>query len=723
MPGTRPLARPLIPAYGAAGLRGWRKAGNAAAGAAAYSGLRGYGALEVVVFWNWIRNWFGVRGDDKRGVRLYNLRVWLLGLPRIRKRGLLAVGDLLVTVAAAYCTAFLQGVAAAALWAAWWWLPLLCAIVVACAYAFGLYRAVIRYIAVRVALRTVLAAVTAAALVGVAQAVAGTALFASAGLINLGLLLLLGLGGTRFLARHFLTHYTDADAERLLVYGAGDAGAAAARGLAADPRRRVVAFLDDRSELAGNRVADLPVYPASQLPELVRSKGIDSVVLALPSISRQRRQEIVTSLEPYPLTVRTVPSLQEILSGHATLSEVRDIDIDDLLGRDPVPPQQDLLTASITGQTVLVTGAGGSIGGELCRQIVTLQPRRLVLFELNELALYEVERDARRLLAPAQETEIIPVLGSVVDGDRLEHCLRRFAVQTVYHAAAYKHVPLVEQNVSAGLRNNAIGTWRAAQAALAAKVGRFILISTDKAVRPSNVMGATKRVAELVVQAHAKRCEGRVNGDHCVFTMVRFGNVLGSSGSVVPQFRAQIEAGGPVTVTHPDINRFFMTVQEAAQLVIQAGGMARGGEVFVLDMGEPVRIFDLAKRMIRLAGYSVQSESDLDGDIDIQFTGLRPGEKLYEELLVQDDTTPTAHPKIRCAREAGLAWKTLVRLLNDMEAACAGYRRGAVKALLQQAVSEYTAAREDHDALCDADEPEIWHRPQAQLHDASPASG
>lgn len=629
------------------------------------------------------------------------LREYLIRLPRPWKRLFMVAVDTIGAVSGLILAIWLQGLPLSSGVQPWWQLPLVVgSVTTACAY-FGLYSTVIRYIALRAAFQIAFAVVTAVVALAVVGLLTQVPALQPLVLFNFGLLLLLSIGAARVLARHFLTQTSDPDAERLLIYGAGEAGVQVAQSLETDRRRRVVGFIDDRRELVGKKLADLPVFPSSKLPRLIERKRISSVLLALPSASRRRKQELIDRIEPLPVTVKTVPSLQEILSGRAQISEIRDIDIEDLLGRDTVPPDQALLTRSISAHVVMVTGAGGSIGSELCRQIVRLEPSHLVLLESNEYSLYRIEREVRALAKQVGHVRVTPVLGDVLDRELVRTCIRNFGIQTLFHAAAYKHVPLVEHNVRAGLRNNIFGTCNIAKAALECGVERFILISTDKAVRPTSVMGATKRVAELVVQAMAQRAaSSNGSGPRCIFSMVRFGNVLDSSGSVVPHFREQIHAGGPVTVTHPDITRFFMTIPEAAQLVIQAGAMAQGGEVFVLDMGKPIRIVDLAKRMIRLAGYTLRDPGRPDGDIEIEFTGLRPGEKLYEELLIDGSTVPSGHPKIGFAQDAAMSWEQLELLVQKMhEATVQDYRRAVVMRLLQQAVPEYTAADEHYDLI------------------------
>lgn len=626
------------------------------------------------------------------------LRDFLVELPRSWKRAVMVAGDCGGALLALAGAMFLQDLPAAAL-NPWWQVPVVLAAVVAAAAGCRLYSAIIRYIAFNIAFRVWLTAIVAVAVLVFVGTLFPTPLLRVDVLINFGFLLLLALGMERLLARQFLSHVSDREAERLLIYGAGEAGVQAANALEGDRSRRVVGFIDDRDELRRKEVADHEVHHANELPDVLREKDVDTVLLALPSVSRQRKQEIVAQLDSLPVNVKTVPSLQEVLSGRTSISEIRDIDIEDLLGRDPVPPDRRLLLKSISGRAVMVTGAGGSIGGELCRQIVRLWPEHLVLFEANECSLYHIERE---LLPVAEKAgvRITAVLGNTLDRELVEACIRDFGVRTLYHSAAYKHVPLVESNVRAALRNNIFGTRNTAEAALAAGVERFILVSTDKAVRPTSVMGASKRVAELVVQAMAERAGRGGDGDPArIFSMVRFGNVLGSSGSVVPQFREQIRAGGPVTVTHPEITRYFMTTPEAAQLVIQAGAMARGGEVFVLDMGEPIRILDLARRMIRLAGLTVRDENNPDGDIGIEFIGLRPGEKLYEELLIDGSTLESGHPKIGQARETSLDWEELEAALGGMAVATEGCRDDEIKRLLRELVPGYTAPQENYDII------------------------
>lgn len=486
------------------------------------------------------------------------------------------------------------------------------------------------------------------------------------------LLLVLSLGGVRFLIRGLLRRPVVAGKTPVAIYGAGDAGRQLQNALFHGREYVPVAFIDDDRALHNTLVSGRRVFPASAISELVEHYKIEAVLLAMPNVSRVRKRQIIAQFEPTSVEIKTIPGMADIISGKATFDELRQVTPEDLLGRDPVPPRKDLMSRNITGKVVLVSGAGGSIGSEICRQIIQHDPAAIVLLDSSEIALYSITHELRDHAATTKTpVPIEPILGSVQNASRVSGILRAFGVETVYHAAAYKHVVHVEENVAEGIVNNVIGTRVLAEAAAAHGVADFILISTDKAVRPTNFMGASKRMAELVCQAMAAR------QSTTRFSMVRFGNVLGSSGSVIPRFRAQIEAGGPVTVTHPDITRYFMTIPEAAQLVIQAGAMAEGGDVFVLDMGEPVKILDLAQTMIRMHGLAphILTENDPvnaahDGDIAIRITGLNKGEKLYEELLIGNDPRGTDHPRIMAAKEVSLPWDALQPGLERLKHAC-----------------------------------------------------
>jgi FlaA1/EpsC-like NDP-sugar epimerase len=553
-------------------------------------------------------------------------------------------------------------------------------------WAFGLYRAVIRFMGPK-AMMTVISGVSLSVLV----LAVFDHFFAShqIPLSAFGIYWALALpyvGGSRFVARYLFLRRGSyrGGATRIAIYGAGDAGARVCAALLGNAEFEPVAFIDDKKSLQGSSINGIAVHGGDTLKDLVRQRRIDRILLAIPSASRRRRREILTALEPLGVHVQTLPNLSDLISGKAQFSELCDVEVSDLLGRDAVPPRPKLFGSCIRGKCVLVTGAGGSIGSELCRQIVRLGPTRLVLFEMSELALYRTERELEEIAAHDElQVEIVPLLGNAHHRHRVREVLAAFNVQTVYHAAAYKHVPIVEHNVIEGIHNNVISTWYTAEAAMETGVETFVLISTDKAVNPANVMGATKRLAELVLQALQER------STTTRFCMVRFGNVLASSGSVVPLFQEQIRRGGPVTVTHPDVIRYFMTIPEAAQLVLQAGSMAKGGDVFVLDMGRPVRIDDLARRMVNLMGLTVRDANNPDGDIEIEYTGLRTAEKLYEELLIGTNVTGTDHPMIMRAMEHRLAWPQMQQILNDLLVALASFDCHRAVQLLAEAVAEY----------------------------------
>jgi FlaA1/EpsC-like NDP-sugar epimerase len=474
---------------------------------------------------------------------------------------------------------------------------------------------------------------------------------------------------------------------KVLIYGAGTTGRQLAAAMANSHEMQVAGFLDDDDRLHGHVLNGQPIYNPADLNNLATTLHISDVLLAMPSLSRHRRNEILSQVGSARVAVRTLPSVNDLAQGKVSISDLRELDIDDLLGREPVAPNHILLAKNIVGKVVLVTGAGGSIGSELCRQILAVAPAKLLLIEQSEFALYAIHQELEEKLAQ-RETVLVPLLASVQDDDRMREILSTWHPDTLYHAAAYKHVPLVEHNPAAGIKNNVLGTLRTAQAAIEADVADFVLISTDKAVRPTNVMGASKRLAEMALQALAATSPGTK------FSMVRFGNVLGSSGSVVPKFRQQIRDGGPITLTHAEVTRYFMTIPEAAQLVIQAGAMAKGGDVFVLDMGQPVKIMDLARRMVELSGLTVKDEEHPEGDIEIAVTGLRPGEKLYEELLIGDNPKPTVHPRIMKAHEDFIAWAEFEAKLNALEMALNVNDVGVIRLMMQQLVAGYTPS--DH---------------------------
>ncbi len=505
--------------------------------------------------------------------------------------------------------------------------------------------------------------------------------------------LALMVGGSRIFFRAMGNSKKPYERERVVIYGAGSAGTQLATALHNCDEYYVEAFVDDDRKKCGSKVMGSKVYEHSQLVELIERINPSKLLLAIPSITPARRKNILLELEHLPVKVQSIPSINDLVKGKHKIDDIHDVDVHDLLGRAPVEPNTTLLRSNIDGKVVMVTGAGGSIGSELCRQIVLLQPRKLILFELSEYALYSIEKELSAIkLENELDVEILPLLGSVQRKNRLKAVIQSFSVQTLYHAAAYKHVPLVEYNVVEGVRNNIFGTLAVAEAAINAKVETFVLISTDKAVRPTNVMGATKRMAELVLQALAMETH------NTRFCMVRFGNVLGSSGSVVPLFRKQIAKGGPVTITHPEITRYFMTIPEASQLVIQAGAMGKGGDVFVLDMGQPVRIHDLAIKMIHLSGLKVSDENG-NGDIEVQYTGLRPGEKLYEELLVGDNVSGTQHERIMTANEYCLSWSKLKVVIDELDSACHHFEHERIRELLLNAPTSFNPSSEIEDLV------------------------
>lgn len=478
------------------------------------------------------------------------------------------------------------------------------------------------------------------------------------------------------------------EVKNVLIYGAGSAGQQLAASMRSQPAMRLCGYVDDDRRLNGQRLDGDKVFWSGQLPELIKKRNITDILLALPRINRKKRRNIVEQIREFKVHVQTLPNIQEIISGKIAFSDIRELDIEDLLGREPVVPNELLFGRTIVGKTVLVTGAGGSIGGELCRQIAVSGARRLILFDLSEYSLYQIEKELQELAATqsAPKLELIPILGSVVDPIRLREIFSEWTPDTVFHAAAYKHVPLVEANPIEGVRNNILGTQTLAAAAAAVDVRDFILISTDKAVRPTNVMGASKRAAEQVIQNFAAK------SSTTKFSMVRFGNVLGSSGSVVPLFRTQIEQGGPITLTDRSVTRYFMTIPEAAQLVIQAAGMAKGGEVFVLDMGKSVKILDLAETMVRLSGLTVRDDDNPDGDIEIVEVGLRAGEKLYEELIIGNDPQATMHARIMKAHESYIE----ADALNELIASLMSCRDpGVAITLLNSLVPEFVHGRDN----------------------------
>lgn len=578
----------------------------------------------------------------------------------------------------------------------------------------GLYRTIVRFLSGE----TLLIIGIAAALSALVLVLTGWAF--DAGLprsvpLIFGLFVFLSVGGARFGARKLFRRADPTTRHPVIIYGAGDSGLQLKNALVHGRRYAPVAFVDDDPRLQSLTLSGLRVHAPDQIEDLARNPGAEIVLLAIPSAGRARRREIVEYIQALGLEIQTIPDMLDLISGKARIAELRAVSPEELLGRDPVAPDMILLRKNNTGCSVMVSGAGGSIGSELCRQILAQQPSTLVLFEVSEFALYSIETELREMAADMQSpTRIVPVLGSVQHVGRLEATIAAFGVETIYHAAAYKHVPLVEENVVEGIRNNVFGTLAITNAARTSGVRNFILISTDKAVRPANVMGASKRIAELICQAQARE------GSGTLFSMVRFGNVLGSSGSVIPRFRTQIERGGPVTVTHKDITRYFMTIPEASQLVIQAGAMARGGDVFVLDMGQPVKILDVAINMIRLHGLKPRViDQPREGightgdEIPIMITGLRKGEKLYEELLIGNNPSPTAHPRIMTASEVSLPMRALSAVLDRLFQACVDFDLPEIITILHELPLDY---RPMGDGIADL----IWSQ-QGARQDQGPA--
>ncbi len=550
----------------------------------------------------------------------------------------------------------------------------------------GLYRSIVRYMGVELFVAGTKTALAVTGVVGLLVFVAELVSAPFRWALAFAALSLINLVGCRFLARIFLNR-RGVRGEPVIVYGAGEGGARLVTALMNGDDFVPVALVDDNPLLQGKRVHGVEVYAPVRIEKLIADTEATRVLLAMPSATRRTRRTILERLSDFPVHVQTIPEISDLVTGKARVDDIRDVDVEDLLGRDAIPPDPKLLCASITGKTVLVTGAGGSIGSELCRQILQLAPKTLVLYEISEYGLYKIERELQDISENTGSTcEIVPLIGSVHHIDRVREVLEVFHINTVYHAAAYKHLPLVEYNLLEGVYNNVFGTLHVAKAAIEAGTDTFVLISTDKAVSPTSVMGATKRLAEMILQALQDEHPG------IRFSMVRFGNVLASSGSVVPLFRDQIRKGGPVTVTHREIIRYFMTIPEAAQLVIQAGGMAEGGDVFVLDMGQPVRIRDLARRMINLMGLTVRDEDSPDGDIAIKYTGLRPAERLYEELLIGNDVSGTNHPRIMRANEDYIAFDELLPLIEDLRMAAERLDRESARDVLKLAVAGYEPA-------------------------------
>lgn len=572
----------------------------------------------------------------------------------------------------------------------------------------GLYRAVTRYVSTKVLSMTVLGSAVSAVIFFLSVLIFEQRLRLALPIVYFLVLVVLTTG-SRMTLRSLLSSRQSKAQEPVIIYGAGQSGRQLLEAIKQVNEYYAVAFVDDNPHIQRTVIYDLAVYHPSEMDNLIARYGVSKILLAIPSATSEERKNILKKLEPYPCEVLTIPGVKDLVDGKISVGSLKKISVVDLLGRDPVDPVPELMAADITGKVVMVSGAGGSIGSELCRQIIRRAPSKLILFELSEFSLYSIDKELNEMKAAAGfNVEILPLLGSVQNYERMREIMTTYKVDTVYHAAAYKHVPMVEFNTIEGIRNNVYGTLFCAQAAINSNVSTFVLISTDKAVRPTNTMGASKRMAELVLQALAAEPDPKTR-----FCMVRFGNVLGSSGSVVPVFEKQIAAGGPITLTHENITRFFMTIPEAAQLVIQAGAMGKGGDVFVLDMGEPVKIIDLAKQMIRLSGLEIKDAEHPGGDIEIKITGLRPGEKLYEELLIGAEVKETTHPRIMTANEIMLPWYKLSDILERLTQACDLSNQTDVRNLLLEAPTAFTPK----DEICDL----IWqqnNRPSEKIDTA-----
>ena len=625
----------------------------------------------------------------------------LFRAPRPVKRTICVVADLLF-IGIAFWAAMLVRLDTSAIFSdqqSWLLLSTLIPISLVINVKLGLYRAIIRFISSKATTSIGLAVLLSTLSLILLSFYLHVALPRTVPVIFAAFLMIL-IGGSRFFVRTVLANNDSNSKEAVIIYGAGSSGRQLAQSLMQGNEYAPVAFIDDDKKIQQNVIQGVTVFNRTEINELIKKHAIKRILLAMPRDNKKRIAKVLSRLENLNVEILSIPGSADLVSGNAKIDELREVSINELLGRDAVTPDQELLQVNIKNKVVMITGAGGSIGSELCRQILKQRPKKIVLMELSEFALYKINGELQKLASKLDyDLIIVPLLGSVQHKNRLLTVMRTFAVQTIYHAAAYKHVPVVEHNVIEGVRNNVFGTLFVAEAAIEAQVETFVLISTDKAVRPTNMMGTTKRMAELVLQALSdKTSQGNGKTRFC---MVRFGNVLGSSGSVVPLFREQIKNGGPVTVTHPEIFRYFMTIPEASQLVIQAGSMGKGGDVFVLDMGDPVRISDLAGKMIRLSGMTVNDAKNPDGDIAIQYTGLRPGEKLFEELLIGDDITQTDHRRILSAHETWLPWNDLEKMLIKLDEACQQFAHEEIRRILLQAPTGFVPK----DGICDL----VWN--------------
>ncbi|HKN04878.1 MAG TPA: nucleoside-diphosphate sugar epimerase/dehydratase [Buttiauxella sp.] len=617
---------------------------------------------------------------------------YLLSLPRPLKRLItLAIDTVLLLFA--FWFAFwvrIDSMTPLTSWPHWGLIVSIIGITLVFFVKLGLYRAVIRYITAKIMVAVSIGMIASAVMLIIAAFYTNLYLPRTIPFIYFSFGLLM-IAGSRLTLRMIINQGLKLGT-KIIIYGAGASGRQLLPALSQAAEYFPVAFVDDNPRLQGSVMHGVTVYSPEKLAWLVEKYEVKKILLAMPSASRSRKNAVIQMLEGLPCEVLSIPGMVDLVEGKAKIDSLRKVSITDLLGRDPVDPVPELIARNISAKVVMVTGAGGSIGSELCRQILQNHPKVLILYEMSEFSLYAIERELSTYISDHKiDVALYPVLGNVQEQEHVERVLKTFHVETIYHAAAYKHVPLVEYNVADGVRNNVFGTLACAQAAINCQVANFVLISTDKAVRPTNTMGATKRMAELVLQALSAQ-----NPSTC-FSMVRFGNVLGSSGSVVPLFEKQIDTGGPITLTHPDIIRYFMTIPEAAQLVIQAGAMGNGGDVFVLDMGEPVKIIDLAHRMVTLSGLTVRDENNTEGDIEIKTTGLRPGEKLFEELLIGEKVSTTQHPRILTANEIMLPWIELNDYIDELNMACSRFDQKRIRELLLEAPTGFQPT----DEICD----------------------
>jgi len=642
-----------------------------------------------------IKNFKNTSANNSESKLSSNVVIKILNSPRKAKRLLTLTVDSAFVFLSFWLALFIRVDSTLPLMNIQYWLILLAVLPTSILIfvRLGLYRAVLRYMSSK-AVWAIVAGTLLSTVTLVLVAFFSTIDIHRTMPLIYAALILLSVGGSRLVVRALISQFAGTNKKPVVVYGAGSAGRQLANALSTGPEYFVSAFIDDDVSKQRSIVQGIPVVGISSLRGLIADGKVDKILLALPSASRSRRNQIISQLEHMSIKVQTMAGIKDMVEGVANADGLVDVEIEDLLGRESVNPIAQLMAQHITGKSVMVSGAGGSIGSELCRQILKYKPAKLVLFEQSEFCLYEIEKELSENISKNRlQTKLIPIMGSVQHLNRVENVMKSFNVHTIYHAAAYKHVPLVEQNVVEGVRNNVFGTYYTARAAINANVETFVLISTDKAVRPTNTMGASKRMAELVLQALDK---SQINTG-TRFCMVRFGNVLGSSGSVVPLFRRQIREGGPITLTHEDITRYFMTIPEAAQLVIQAGAMGKGGDVFVLDMGDSVRIKDLAEKMVRLSGLDIKDENNPDGDIEITCTGLRPGEKLFEELLIGDNVLETFHERILMANEAMLTWDDLSVILDSLDKACHNFDYELIRQILLDAPTGFNPS----DGICD----------------------